>query len=93
MKDINDVIKTLIVTEKISNLAGEGKYAFEVDLAANKIEIKKAVETIYKVKVKDVNTMIMPGKSKRVRYQVGYTSKWKKALVTLKEGQKIDIAH
>ncbi|PIV12006.1 MAG: 50S ribosomal protein L23, partial [Candidatus Omnitrophica bacterium CG03_land_8_20_14_0_80_43_22] len=53
--------------------------------------IKKAVETVYKVKVDSVNTVNMPGKLKRVRYKAGYTSDWKKAIVTLKAGSKIDM--
>jgi len=93
MKDINSIIKTLVITEKISNQGDLRKYSFEVDRKANKIEIKKAVEDIYKVKVKDVNTMIMPGKAKRIRHKLGYTPNWKRAVVTLKEGNKIDIAH
>jgi large subunit ribosomal protein L23 len=62
-----------------------------VDTAANKIEIKKAVEDIYKVKVGSVNTLMARGKLKRVRYTTGKSADWKKAVVTLKEGSKIDI--
>ena len=69
-----------------------GKYLFWVDKAANKIEIKKAVEEIYKVKVKSVNTLTMRGKKKRVRFIEGKTPDWKKAVVTLKAGDKIDVA-
>jgi large subunit ribosomal protein L23 len=73
-------------------MMAENKYLFLVDRSSNKIEIKKAVEDIYKVKVSGVNTVMMRGKSKRVRYAIGKTPDWKKAIVTLKEGQKIDIA-
>ena len=93
MRQASDIIKTLVVTEKVSNMGDLRKYSFEVDTKANKIQIKKAVEDTYKVKVKDVNTIVMPGKSKRVRHKMGYTPNWKKAIVTLKEGHKIDIAH
>ena len=62
-----------------------------VDTSANKIEIKQAIEDIYKVKVESVNTLIRPGKPKRVRYTAGKTSEWKEAVVTLKEGSKIDV--
>ena len=92
MKTSYDIIKTLMHTEKETNLFNpQGKYLFLVDKAANKNEIKKAVEHIYKVKVKSVNTLISPGKAKRVRYQEGYTSDSKRALVTLQKGQKIEL--
>ena len=68
------------------------KYFFSVATVANKIEIKKAVEDVYKVKVADVNTQRVPGKNKRVRYQLGKTAEWKKAIVTLQDGHKIDLA-
>ncbi len=87
-----DVIKALIRTEKSTIAEPLGKYLFLVNKSANKTEIKKAVETIYKVKVKAVNTYINLGKMKRVRYQVGKAVDSKRAIVTLKEGQKIDAA-
>ena len=68
------------------------KYLFLVDKSSNKIQIKHAVEEVYKVKVKNVNTFIAPGKLKRVRHQLGKTPDLKRAVVTLKEGQKIDLA-
>ena len=86
-----DIIKALIRTEKGSDMELQGKYLFQVSNKANKIEIKKAVEEIYKVKVADVNTMKVPGKKKRVRQAFGHTTAWKKAIVTLKEGQKITV--
>jgi len=73
-------------------LQDDKKYLFSVSKSANKIQIKKAVEDIYKVKVLNVNTQMVPGKLKRVRTQLGRTPDWKKAVVTLKEGQKIDLA-
>lgn len=84
-----DVIKSLIRTEKSTLHEPEGKYLFLVAKTANKIQIRQAVEEVYKVKVKSVNTVISPGKAKRVRYQYGYTPDSKKAYVTLKAGQKI----
>ena len=87
-----DIIKTLLRTEKGSALAKHRQYAFNVTTDATKIEIKKAVEAIYKVKVQSVNVTNVPGKKKRVRQRVGYTSDWKKAFVTLKEGSKIEVA-
>jgi large subunit ribosomal protein L23 len=86
-----DIIKTLVRTEKGTTLEEQRKYLFEVYSKANKVEIKKAVEEIYKVKVQAVNIIIMPGKLKRVRQEIGKTSDWKKAIVTLKEGQKIEV--
>jgi len=86
-----DVINTLVRTEKGSRLEPQRKYLFRVAPKANKTEIKKAVEEIYKVKVQGVNTFIMRGKLKRVRQEEGRTASWKKAVVTLKEGQKIEV--
>ena len=93
MKSAHDIIKGIITTEKGSMvLRPQNKYLFWVASGSNKIEIRHAVEEMYKVKVESVNTMFMRGKSKRIRYAVGYTSDWKKAVVTLKEGSKIDAA-
>jgi len=78
-----DIIHALIRTEKGTVLESEGKYIFEVARSSNKIEIKKAVEEIYNVKVAAVNTIKMPGKRKRVRREIGHTASWKKAVVTL----------
>ena len=91
MKNPHDVVKGLLRTEKGANMMPLSKYMFWVDKAANKIEIRKAVEDIYKVKVNNVNTLTIKGKPKRVRYAMGKTSDWKKAIVTLKEGDKIDV--
>ncbi|MDI6765741.1 MAG: 50S ribosomal protein L23 [Bacteroidota bacterium] len=89
------IIYRPIVTEKISNLQDKGVYAFEVKLNANKIEIAKAIENKFKVTVTKVRTMNFKGKSKtqmtrRGRFE-GKTSHFKKAVVTLKEGDKIDL--
>lgn len=86
-----DIINTLIHTEKGTIDESIGKYLFWVKMRATKHQIKKAVEDIYKVTVTKVNTKIAPGKAKRVRHQLGYTCNWKKATVTLKQGQKIEI--
>lgn len=88
--DNYDIVKTLIRTEKSTNFYEPfGRYAFWVSKDANKIQIRKAVEQIYKVKVDSVHTHIVKGKAKRLRYQTGYTADWKKAIVSLEEGQKI----
>jgi len=86
-----DIVKTLIRTEKASLVEPQGQYVFEVARRANKIEIKKAVEAIYKVSVAHVRTSVVPGKKKRVRQEFGHTTPWKKAVVSLREGQKIEI--
>jgi len=85
-----DIIKSILRTEKSTANEPQGKYLFLVANFANKIQIKRAVEELYKVKVKEVNTFISSGKLKRVRHQLGRTSDTKKAVVTLKEGQKIE---
>ena len=87
-----DVIKSLVRTEIGTMLEEQRKYIFEVAKSSNKIEIKKAIEEIYKVKVEKVNTFVVPGKLKRVRREQGSTTPWKKAVVTLQEGQKIETS-
>ncbi|MBF0478706.1 MAG: 50S ribosomal protein L23 [Candidatus Omnitrophica bacterium] len=86
-----DIIKSLVHTERGLALEPDRKYLFDVATFANKIQIKSAIEEIYKVKVQSVNVVTMPGKLKRVRQAVGKTPSWKKAIVTLKEGQKIEV--
>ncbi len=92
MMDPHDIVKSIIRTEKGADILRQNKYLFWVGIHTNKIEIKRAVEDIYKVKVAAVNTMVVKGKMKRVRYKEGLTPDWKKAVVTLKEGSKIDAA-
>lgn len=91
MKISYDVIKTIIRTEKGVTLEPQRQYLFHVAKTATKIDIKRAVQEIYSVKVSDVRTMVMPGKEKRVRQALGRTPDWKKAIVTLREGQKIEV--
>jgi len=88
----HSVIKALLQTEKSTTYQPQNKYLFLVTNSANKIQIKKAVELAYKVKVKNVNTFVSMGKLKRVRHQLGRTPDTKKAVVTLQEGQKIEVA-
>lgn len=92
MGTITTIIKALLTTEKSSTYLASAKYLFLVDSAANKIQIKRAVEQAYKVKVKDVNTFVSMGKLKRVRHQLGRMTDTKKAVVTLVAGQKIEVA-
>lgn len=91
MKTPYDTVISLLRTEKSTDLMPLNKYAFYVDKKANKWQIKKAIEQIYKVKVSQVNTTIVPGKNKRVRFKQGKTPDWKKALVTLQQGHKIEV--
>jgi len=91
-RDPHQVLKRILRTEKgAAQTQTQNKYFFDVDLSANKHDIKRAVEEIYKVKVQGVNTQIVPGKPKTVRYAQGSTSERKKAIVTLVKGQTIDI--
>lgn len=88
MKNLYNVLKGPCLTEKAALLQEvEGKVVFKVHPKANKIEIKRAVELIFNVKVKDVRTANMHGKQKRVGKTIGFTSNWKKAYVTLSEGE------
>lgn len=87
-----DIIKSLLRTEKSTLYEPLRQYLFLVNKSANKIQIKHAVEEIYKVKVQSVNTLIARGKLKRVRQQFGRAPDTKKAVVTLKEGQKIVVS-
>lgn len=86
-----DILVTLIHTEKGSRLEEDGCYQFYVAKTATKVDIRNAVEKIYKVKVVEVHTSIVHGKMKRVRYQLGKKPDWKKAFVRLAKGQKIEV--
>lgn len=87
------IVKRPLLTEKTNREIGLGKYVFQVARDANKIQIQKAIEKIYKVKVKKVSSLMVKGKSKKVKWnQPGKTSSWKKAVVTLKEGHQIKFS-
>ena len=88
MKSAHDVIIRPIITEASMSRLAYKKYTFEVASDANKIDIKKAIEEIFKVEVDKVNTISVKSKNKRVGYHLGKTSEWKKAIVTLKETSK-----
>jgi large subunit ribosomal protein L23 len=85
------VIKRPIVTEKSTKLSQKNQYTFEVDRNANKIEIKKAVEELFNVKVVSVNVVNEIAKAKRVGQHSGFKPAVSKAIVTLAEGSKIDV--
>ena len=78
-----EIIIAPVVTEKSNDELQQGKYTFRVNKKATKVEIAKAVEKLFEVKVLKVNTMNVKGKKKRVVYHVGKTSDWKKAIVTI----------
>jgi len=87
-----EIIKKYLLTEKTTKLKDEeNKYTFAVDRRANKIEIGKAVEKLFKVKVVDVHVMNMPGKRKRMGRIISEKNPWKKAIVTLAKGERIEI--
>ena len=101
--DIHEIIRRPLITEKSthqsqvahgatrSHKARGGSYAFEVHPEASKPMIREAVEKIYRVKVRDVRTANRKGKARRVRYKIGTTRSWKKAVVVLDENSHIDL--
>jgi large subunit ribosomal protein L23 len=93
MSDVYDHIQSVLLTEKATLLSEKlNKYVFRVPPSANKLQIKRAIEVIFKKKVADVNTENYAGKKKRERRaDFGRRPNWKKAIVTLKEGEKLDI--
>ena len=88
--NLYDIISYPLITEKSTGQAEKGKSAFRVHPKATKGDIKLAVEKAFNVNVVKINTLNVSGRIKRVRYQPGYTADWKKAIVTLKSGQKIE---
>ncbi|MCS7294730.1 MAG: 50S ribosomal protein L23 [Chloroflexota bacterium] len=93
MADIHpySVLRRPIITEKSTALAAQNKYVFEVDPRANKAQIKEAVEIAFGVRVKAVNTMNVRGKARRFGRRVTRLPDWKKAIVTLQPGDKIEL--
>ena len=92
MKNLREVIRRPLITERATQLQeANGKYSFEVDRRANKIDVKRAVEAMFDVQVIKINTTSVRGKVKRLGRFVGRRSNWKKAIVTLAAGQSIDI--
>jgi large subunit ribosomal protein L23 len=89
--NVYDIIKRPRITEKsVFQQNAHNAYTFEVHQDANKIEIKKAVESLFKVKVTGVRTQVVPSKTVRRGKSIGMSSEWKKAIVTLADGQKIE---
>ena len=91
MKDYTDIIIAPVITEKSAHQAENNVYTFKVATSANKIEIKKAVEAAFGVKVEKVNTLMTKPKAKRVGRYTGKTKTYKKAFVTLKDGEAIEL--
>ena len=92
MEELYSVIKRPLITEKSSRQKeGQNQYLFEVDPRANKIEIKRAVEQLFRVKVDRVNVSKVHGKLKRLGRTLGRRPDWKKAVVLLKKGDRIDL--
>jgi large subunit ribosomal protein L23 len=87
----HDIIIRPLITEKNTNLMQYNQYSFEVDRNANKTQIKQAVQTIFNVRVTAVNTINVRGKLKRRGRTAGYTADWKKAVVTLEAGDRIEL--
>jgi large subunit ribosomal protein L23 len=90
MMHLYEVLRRPLITEKNTNLQAFNKYAFEIADGANKLMIKQAVEKAFKVKVKGVNVITVRGKTKRVGRRYTHTNPWKKAIVTLQPGDKIE---
>lgn len=91
MNSYRDIIKAPLITEKAETAKAENKYTFKVDPKANKTQIKQAIENIFNVKVENVTTINVRPRKKRVGKYSGYTSKYKKAIVKLAEGNSIDL--
>ena len=91
MKDYTDIIIAPVITEKSAHQAEQNVYTFKVASSANKIDIKKAIEAAFGVKVEKVNTLNTKAKSKRVGRYTGKTKTYKKAFVTLKDGETIEL--
>ena len=89
--NLYEVLRRPLITEKSTALQVENKYAFEVDKAANKSQIKQAVEKAFKVEVTSVNVVTIPGKSRRLGRRLLPARPWKKAIVTLKPGDTIQF--
>jgi large subunit ribosomal protein L23 len=89
--NLYEILRRPLITEKNATLQAAGKYVFEVAGVANKVQIKQAVEKAFNVKVTAVNVMTVPGKERRVGRRKILTPSWKKAIVTLEPGNKIEL--
>ncbi len=87
----NDIILKPVISEKTTELMGINKYVFRVSMKANKLMVAHAVKELFGVDPEKVNVMTVRGKNRRLRYRIGKRSAWKKAVITLKPGQKIEL--
>ena len=91
-KNIYNIIKNPVVTEKTTKIAENNQFVFKVDVSSSKESIKMAVEKIFKVKVKNINTIKIKGKTKIFKGTKGRRADYKKAIVSLKEGENLDYS-
>jgi large subunit ribosomal protein L23 len=91
MMNANDVILKPVISEKTTALMGINKYVFRVSMKANKLMVTRAVKELFGVQPEKVNVMTVRGKDRRLRFRTGKRSAWKKAIVTLKAGEKIEL--
>jgi large subunit ribosomal protein L23 len=89
MKDATEIIVRPLMTEKTTFLQRLGKYTFEVTMDATKVDVQRAIEQLGRCEVEKVNTLVVKGKVRRTRRGTGRTSDWKKAVVTLKDGEAL----
>ena len=87
----NDVIIRPVISEKTTEMMELNKYVFKVAMGANKLMVRQAVQELFGVRPERVNVMLMRGKNRRLRWKTGRRSAWKKAIITLKPGDKIDV--
>lgn len=87
-----DIVRYPVITEKATIASSLNKYIFKVDISSNKDQITKAISEIFNVKVKSINTILVKGKTKRFKGRIGKRNNYKKAIVTLEQGQTIDLA-
>lgn len=87
----NDVLIRPVISEKTTSMMEQNKYVFEVMMKANKLLVRQAIKEIFGVRAEKINMMVVRGKQKSIRFRNGRTSAWKKAVVTLKAGDKIEI--
>lgn len=87
----NEVLIKPVITEKATIISEQNKYVFKVAQKANKDQIKLAIKAIYKVDAVKINIVNVRGKERRLRLGTGFTAAWKKAIVTIKDGEKIEL--
>ena len=87
----NDILIKPVISEKTTELSEMNKYVFQIPMKANKLMVKQALKALFGVQPEKINIIRVRGKRRRIRYQFGNTAAWKKAIVTLKDGDKIDI--